>query len=113
PLKGEKGFILPYSFVLSILLLTTIAILIHMYENELKMTQRLMKQVQIETLAQMIDVDIGLIIEGNGGEGLVSEHFRYPYGQIKVEKVVEQDDEIFVKVLLTNGELSYPYYWPV
>lgn len=110
--SSEKGFILPYSAVLSSLVLLAILSLIAIYENELVMTERLTEQIHVESIVQMVEVDIRDELISNNWGTIEQEVFNYPYGWVEIKEVTVNDgDDIAVRVTVNTDSYSYPNHF--
>lgn len=52
-IKEEKGFILPFVLVISLIIILLVTTSIKMYQSELLITQNLIDQIKIDTIIQM------------------------------------------------------------
>src|SRR5699024_70830 len=78
-LRNEKGYILPFSFLLAILVIGTLFHLIIIYQNEQVITKRILEQLQLESMVQMNQQEIWMAYKDKGEELVQGEHYSYPY----------------------------------
>lgn len=104
--RNEKGFILPYSLLLSTIVLLSFITLISLYKNEQIITKRLLEQLQIESMIQMTYS----LIEENGADYGEETVFTFPYGEVYMETVEKVDERIVVKMKAHSRSLTYTHY---
>lgn len=51
--ENEQGFILPLVLIVSLIIIMLMTTVIKIYQNELKITQNLIEQIEIDTIIQM------------------------------------------------------------
>lgn len=100
---------MPYSVFLSSIVLIAIFSLAAMYENELVMTERLIEQIHVESIVQMVEVDIKHELMNNNWDAIGQDVFIYPYGSVQITEVTV-DDYIDIRLIINTKSYRYTRY---
>ncbi|MUV39645.1 hypothetical protein JNUCC1_03529 [Lentibacillus sp. JNUCC-1] len=82
---NQSGFILPYVVFISALVLIALSASIHMYHNEIYMTDIEMENIKTETLLQMGYTNYMKTIET--GESPGEQFYTFPQGRVHIQFV--------------------------
>lgn len=108
-INHERGFYLPIVLVVTTLTLSFITILIYSYQNQLKMTESMMFQVEAETFIQMIRVDFSemVLVDEPNDTGTVS--YEYPNGLVTINYEQESENNWRLNCTIHFANRSSPF----
>lgn len=106
--KSEAGFFLPFVLFVFVLVSSSVLTTVAIYQNELKVSARLLEQIKAETMVQMSTVDVKERL--NKGE-IAKEgrlRYRFPQGKTSVhyKREKEQIYRLYIEVL-TEGDEAF------
>jgi len=100
----QKGFVFPYVLFFIALALIIITANVHVYQDEIRITQHQTEQLKIETLLQMARTQFKEDVSAKP-ETVTTISYEYPYGDVVVEytRQTKQVYHLYFRIQTDNG----------
>ncbi len=106
--KSEAGFFLPFVLFVFVLVSSSVLTTVAIYQNELKVSARLLEQIKAETMVQMSTVDVKERLNKGeiAKEGRLRYHFPQGKTSVHYKREKEQIYRLYIEVL-TEGDEAF------